>query len=277
MIANPSSRSPGSIPNNRREPFAPPVPILRRATPPPRRVPSSGKRLEGWSHATIVPILPLPARPILPPPGPCPHPHETRVNRTSCAQNDPPFTALTPLPSPRKSTFRWEAPECPNPSLPVPPPLGVLRVLGDLCVKLGAPLPALPILPPPSPGAHPHETRVNRTSWGQTGPPFTTNKRFPSPRKSTFPSPESDQPPAGPAGNLAPFPSSSLKKIGGGAPDGISPGQCPPTSSPEKMGGVPAKSVPPPRWRPASTSLPSLRRNESHRPQNSIDIFLISY
>ncbi len=118
MIANPNSRSPGSIPNNRCDTLAPPVPILRRATPPPRRVPSSGKRLEGWSHATIVPILPLPARPILPPPGPCPHPHETRVNRTSCAQNDPPFTIPNPLRSPRKSTFPApESDQPPNPAL----------------------------------------------------------------------------------------------------------------------------------------------------------------
>ncbi len=186
MIATPHSRSPGSIPNNRRDTFAPPVPILRRATPPNRRVLSSGKKPGGLPHpltARIVPICSsLFALSVLRGDLPRPrnsralsntaHPHETRVNRTSCAQNDPPFTTLTPLPSPRKSTFLWETPECPNPSLPVLPPLGVLSVLGDLCVKLSVPLPALPILPPPDPRAYPHETRVNRTSCAQNDPSF---------------------------------------------------------------------------------------------------------
>ncbi len=148
MIANSNSRSLGSILNNRRESLAPPVPILRRATLPPRRVPSSGKSLESLSHALRTPIaltVPLPALPILSPPSPCAHPHETRVNRTSCTQNDPPVALSNPLPSPRKSTF-------PPPESRQPPTSPTMKP---------RPLPALPIAPPPSPCAHPHETHVN--------------------------------------------------------------------------------------------------------------------
>ncbi len=102
MIANPNSRSPGSIPNNRCETLAPPVPTLHRATSSNRRVPSLGKRLGASSHVTIASFLALPA----PRPGTPYKPHKTRVNRTSCGQNALALTLASPLPARRKSTFR---------------------------------------------------------------------------------------------------------------------------------------------------------------------------
>ncbi len=116
MIANPNSRSPGSIPNNRCDTLAPPVPILPRATPPYRRVPSSWKWLEVASHVTIYKFQ---AFPILRPGTPI-HPHSTRVNRTSCAQNNSPLTLFIPLQPPKKSTF--SSSESRPPSPPPPPP-----------------------------------------------------------------------------------------------------------------------------------------------------------
>jgi len=190
MTANQPSRSPGSIPNNRSENLAPPVPILRRATPHHRRVPSSGKSLGGLSHPltalivpTCYPLLAISVPPCLGGDLPRPrnsralsktaHSHETPVNRTSCVQIDPPFALSNPRPSPRKSTF-------PSPASHQPPTPPTLKPL---------PLPSLPILPPPSDLAHPHETRVNRTSCGQNNPPFARSNLLPPPRQSTFPSP----------------------------------------------------------------------------------------
>ncbi len=89
MIANLDSRSPGSIPNSRCEVVASPVPILRRATPPNRLVPSSGKRPGVLSFALAAP---LPAPRTLTSPNTTFHLHDPPVNRTSREQNDPPFT-----------------------------------------------------------------------------------------------------------------------------------------------------------------------------------------
>ncbi len=200
MIANPDSRSPGSIPNNRCETLAPPVPILPRATPAHRRVPSSGKSPGGVPHAPMALVAPVLPIPILPPPISRAHPHETRVNRTSCAQNDSPVTLSRTPP----------AVSLPARSLPPPPNTAnhphETRVNSASCAQNDSPvtlsrtlpavsLPARSPSPPPNTAAHPHETRVNRTSCTQNDPPFTLSNPLPSPRKSTFPSPEQHQPP----------------------------------------------------------------------------------